>query len=617
MQKNYFSKQAEEIANLGSWEVDLVSGTVNWSDQFFRICGYQPKAIQPSVQKSIELVHPDDREKADYLLRQAMQYGNEYRVEKRLVRPDGSIRYVYSRAIVDKDITGRPVRVRGVIFDITDRKEAEEERRLQDERYQNILNSVMEGLQIIDPDFRYVYLNPAAIAQSHYREEEIIGHTMTELYPGIEHTALFGLLRECMISRATKYLENEFVYPDQSRGWFELRIQPCTEGLLILSVDITERKKAEQSRMKAEMRYRALVENSSEGITLMDEHFRVVYRSPSNARITGWTEQELAVKKSLEDVHPDDREVLVQALQTAVSDLSKPMAFQFRARHKQGHFMWLEGIMTNMLKDESVGAIVLNFRDITERKTSEAQIREMTDSLEQKVLERTAQFEAVNKELEAFSYSVSHDLRAPLRAIDGYASMVDEDYRQFLDDEGRRLLDNIQQNARKMSSLIDDLLAFSRLGKKVLQKRELNMNELFEGVLIDFGKSQKHHAEITTDELHPVMGDYSLMHQVMINLLSNAVKYSSKKLQPKVHVTSQRMGNEVIYTVTDNGVGFDMKYAHKLFGVFQRLHTFEEFEGTGVGLATVQRIVARHGGRIWAESEIDKGSAFHVSLPAE
>jgi PAS domain S-box-containing protein len=617
MQKNYFSQQAEEIANLGSWEIDLVSESVYWSDQFFRICGYKPNDIQPSVKLNMDMVHPDDRELTEYLFRQAFEFGNDYKIENRIVRPDGTIRYVYSQAIVDKDISGKPLRLRGILFDITNRKEAEEARRQEEERYHNILNSVMEGFQILDRDFKYVYLNPSAIRQSRYPEDQIIGHKMTELYPGIENTELFGIMKVCLEEKCIRYVENEFTYPDGSTGWFELRIQPSAEGLLILSVDITERKRAEENKLRAEARYKALIENSAEGITLMDKEFKVVYRSPSNSNITGWSEEDLAGKQSMEDVYPDDREQISLAVKLAIENVSKPVPFNFRVRHKKGHYIWLEGIVTNLLADVNVGAIVLNFRDITERKTAEEKIRQMNDELEQKVIERTAQFEAVNKELEAFSYSVSHDLRAPLRAIDGYASMIEEDYEKVFDDEGRRLLGNIQQNAKKMSFLIDDLLAFSRLGKKVIQKKELNMNELLEGVLIDLSKAQSHHATIQVTKLLPAFGDYSLIHQVLINLVSNAIKYSSKKEKPVVQISSRAEDKEVVYTVKDNGVGFDMKYAHKLFGVFQRLHTMDEFEGTGVGLAIVQRIVTRHGGHVIADAKPDEGSVFSFSLPIQ
>jgi PAS domain S-box-containing protein len=222
----------------------------------------------------------------------------------------------------------------------------------------------------------------------------------------------------------------------------------------------------------------------------------------------------------------------------------------------------------------------------------------------------------LNKELEAFTYSVSHDLRAPLRAVNGYANMLEEDFAKELNDEGKRLLKTIRYNATKMGSLIDDLLTFSRLGKKELVIASENMNELMEGVLHEFNKNTKHNAEIVIDDLPPTEGEYGLLHQVFYNLVSNAVKYSSGKEKPKIRITGKENGSEVIYSVSDNGAGFDMKYAGKLFGVFQRLHSEEEFEGTGVGLAIVQRIVLKHHGRVWGEGKVNEGAVFHVALPA-
>ena len=221
----------------------------------------------------------------------------------------------------------------------------------------------------------------------------------------------------------------------------------------------------------------------------------------------------------------------------------------------------------------------------------------------------------LNKELESFSYSVSHDLRAPLRAIDGYAGILEEDYGKNLDEEGNRLLGAVQYNAKKMGNLIDDLLAFSRLGKKELTKTDINMNELVEGALYELNKSTKHAAKVEIGDLHPAKGDYGLINQVIINLLSNAIKYSSKVKEPLVEISSEKTDNELIYSVKDNGAGFDMRYVNKLFGVFQRLHTMDEFEGTGVGLAIVQRIMAKHGGRVSAEGEKNKGAIFKFSLP--
>jgi light-regulated signal transduction histidine kinase (bacteriophytochrome) len=225
------------------------------------------------------------------------------------------------------------------------------------------------------------------------------------------------------------------------------------------------------------------------------------------------------------------------------------------------------------------------------------------------------QLEATNKELESFSYSVSHDLRAPLRALNGFSRMIEEDYASILDDEAKRLLGNIQYNAKKMSTLIDDLLAFSKLGRKEVQKSKINTDALVKNVLEEINTSTSYHAAIKINSLPAADADYALLHQVWINLISNAIKYSSKKEKPEVIIGSTETENEIVFFVKDNGAGFNMKYAEKLFGIFQRLHKPTEFEGTGIGLAIVQRIITKHGGRIWAEAEINKGATFYFTLP--
>lgn len=220
-----------------------------------------------------------------------------------------------------------------------------------------------------------------------------------------------------------------------------------------------------------------------------------------------------------------------------------------------------------------------------------------------------------NAEMESFSYSVSHDLRAPLRAIGGYAGMLEEDYGKMLDEEGRRLLGEVQKNSRKMGDLIDDLLALSRLGRKEMKVKMVDMTALAHEALREVCPDQESCEQVKISPLHDACADHSLIMHVMTNLLSNALKYSSHAKTPMVEVSSQRSDDEIIYTVRDNGVGFDMTYANKLFGVFQRLHSSSQFEGTGVGLAIVKRIVERHGGKVWAEGKINEGAEFSFSLP--
>jgi light-regulated signal transduction histidine kinase (bacteriophytochrome) len=227
-----------------------------------------------------------------------------------------------------------------------------------------------------------------------------------------------------------------------------------------------------------------------------------------------------------------------------------------------------------------------------------------------------AMTEAVNRELEAFTYSVSHDLRAPLRAISGFAEAVTEDYAPRLDDEGRRFLGLIAENAHKMGRLIDDLLAFSRLGRQQIVRAEIDMEALAASVLEDMASQWPgRDVRIRIGAVPSVWGDTAMIRQVLVNLFSNAVKFTRDRGEPAIEFGFTPAPEPGAYYVRDNGVGFDMRYADKLFGVFQRLHSVTEFEGTGVGLALVHRIVTRHGGRVWAEGVVDQGAAFYFALP--
>ncbi len=244
------------------------------------------------------------------------------------------------------------------------------------------------------------------------------------------------------------------------------------------------------------------------------------------------------------------------------------------------------------------------------------QIQHAHGDLEKKVRERTAQLLAVNKELEAFSYSVSHDLRVPLRAVSGYAVMLKEDYGREMDPEANRIMDAIVNNANMMGQLIDDLIAFSKIGRKEVAHALIDMNQLAESCVQEIQEnngSKKY--DLTIDPLPSCEGDRSMMKQVWLNLISNAIKYSSKENTPRIRIGYKEDAYGHIYFIKDNGVGFDMQYAHKLFGVFQRLHSPEAFEGTGVGLALAKRIINKHSGDIWAESAPGKGATFYISIP--
>ncbi len=314
-----------------------------------------------------------------------------------------------------------------------------------------------------------------------------------------------------------------------------------------------------------------------------------------------------------------DPEMLPMVMERWKASIATGQLFEmdFPLRGSDGCFRWF---LTRVfpLKDSS-GKIVRWFgtnTDVSQMREAEERIRLLNASLEERVAKRTADLEAANKELEAFSYSVSHDLRAPLRGVDSFSRILIEDYAAKLDDEGKRLLSIVRGEAQRMGLLIDDLLSFSRMGRQELQVVECDVATLVQNVFKDLQATAGD--RVLTADVKPLpiaFGDRAMLRQVVFNLLSNAVKFTRNQSAPAIEIGGSTTDGFNTYYVKDNGVGFDSRFTHKLFKVFQRLHTEEEFEGTGVGLALVQRIVHRHGGRAWAEGSLNQGATFYFALP--
>ncbi len=346
-----------------------------------------------------------------------------------------------------------------------------------------------------------------------------------------------------------------------------------------------------------------LINNSTDIIGVMDP-VSFVFEEVNNAvvSILGFTREEMKAMEVTDLVGEGDKKLFMSLSASKEERLSFEMEF----KTKEGEKRYLQWHVT--AKDQKWFVYA---RDITLQKRADDKIMVLNTSLQ----ENLNKLELTNRELESFSYSVSHDLRAPLRSITGYSGMLQEELEGKADERILKLLGTVQRNAKKMGELIDDLLEFSRLGRQEIRKAEVNMDQLVANIMDELQASFPHKITLIQKTLIKAKADRSLVGQVWANLLSNALKYSSKKEIIEVEIGSDRVKDEIVYYVKDNGAGFDMKYSYKLFDVFQRLHHSDEFEGTGIGLAIVQRIVNRHGGRVWAEGEPELGAKFYFTLP--
>ena len=508
-------------------------------------------------------------------------------------------------------------RVRIYSTDITDRRNAERalrdreaELHATDRQLAAIVQGMTEACFALDAQWHFTFVNDRVESLLRLERAQMLGRTVWEVFPTMESAPAAKNYQRAMNERVPVAFE---VYSPVSERWLDVRIFPSADGIAVFLLDIHARKMAELEREN----FVSLVENSAEFIGMRNLQGVPIFINKAALELVGLDSLEQAVRTTPADFFFEEDRAFIrdEFVPRVLRDGHAEAEVRFR-HFKTGEAIWM--IYNAFVVRDAHGeprATATVSRDITGRKRAEQEIRQLNADLERRVIERTDQLEAANKELEAFSYSVSHDLRAPLRAVSGFSQIVIEDYAALLPEEGKQHLQTICDGAQRMGMLIDDLLSFARLSRLPLVRRNVDVQQQVRDSLDELRIEQGGHAlDVRVGELPPCYGDPALLKQVWLNLLSNALKYTKNRELRVVEIGSTRQDDAAVYFVRDNGTGFDMQYAGKLFGVFQRLHRQEEFAGTGVGLAIVQRIVNRHGGRVWAEAALDRGATFYFTL---
>lgn len=526
--------------------------------------------------------------------------------------------------------------------------------RTQEEKFAKAFHSSPYAITITRmSDGQIIEVNDGFLNITGYTLEDIRGRTTTSLHLWNRDEDRALVISE--LASKGKVQEREFQFQTKSgegtTGLFSAEIITINNEKCILSSinDITERKRAEsqgaialEALQESEKRYRSLVENANEAIYVAQDAM-IKFINRAGVEMSGYSEEEIISKPFIEFIHPDDHAMVRERYLERLRGEELEPRFTFRFITRSGNIKWLE-MSAARINYEGKPATLNIVTDITERKRAQDKIIELNAELEKKVGGRTKELrdsqlallnlvddlnqsskglihanqalEAVNKELASFSYSVSHDLRAPLRSIDGFSQALLEDCWDKLDDDGKKYLERVRQATQNMGRLIDDMLNLSRVTQSEFCREPVDLSKMVHAIA-DTNQQSNSLNGLTFNVQEDIIihGDQRLMHIALTNLLDNAWKFTGKQEHPHIEFGAIVKDGKRIIFVRDNGVGFDMKYAVKLFGTFQRLHRADEFPGTGIGLAIVLRVINRHGGKVWAESEAGKGATFFFTLP--
>lgn len=609
-----FLAMATRVARMGAWQVEVPTMQTTWSTDLQAIYEAPPGYVI-TVEGSLAFYTPESQVELRKLYGECLAHGVPFDTELDVITGSGRPISVRVMGEAVRDAAGHIVRVQGAVQDVSAQKAAEMRERKLAERLATTLESIGDGFVTFDADWRFQFVNREAGRILQREPADLVGRVMWNEFPDGLGTTFHRQYDIALAEQRSVHL-TEF-YPPLAL-WLELSVYPTSDGLAVNFRDVTATYATESQLrlLQAAIARQNDIVVITEAEPIDEPGPRIVFVNDAFERRTGYSREEVIGRSPR----------FLQGARTLRPELDRirkameqwqPVRAELVNYTKAGEEFWLEidiapiadatGWFTHWVAVE---------RDVTERKVAEEEILRLNAILEDRVRQRTELLSAANQELEAFSYTISHDLRAPVRALDGFSEVLLADFGDSLPPEAQHYLKSIRRSARRMGLLIDDLLAFARLGRLELSRQPIDHGSLVREVVAELASTYPgRESQVHVGPLPASLGDLALVRQVWANLLSNALKFSSNVADPRIEVGCETLAGELAYFVRDNGAGFDPRYAGRLFDVFQRLHAETEFEGTGVGLAIVKRIIERHGGRVWAKGELGRGAVIHFTVP--
>jgi PAS domain S-box-containing protein len=571
-----------------------------------QLFGYEGNEM---IGKEIELLIPERfkrehvKDRAHYAQQPtSMQLGKNRKISGR--KKDGS-EFI-------AEITVSPVNINGKSFiassvrDVTERKEKDEKLLNEEKQFRSTLDNLLELVAILDYDMRYIYVNKAGAEQIKINREELIGYKVSEIFPGFEHTEIYQVYKECIENRTGRHLEIEFDFANGSKGWFEISVQPVPEGILVFSIDRTQKWKAQLKLEEQKTFFESILNNLPADIVVFDRNHRYVFLNPRAVKsdeirewLVGRDDFDYIALRGLDISIAEKRR---ERFNSVAAD-REPVQWVDEYTSPEGTSYVLRKLHP-VFDDNGELLFVIGYGiDISESKTGEEKLRQLYSELKH-----------ANKELEQFSYMVSHDLQEPLRMVTGFLQLLKLETEDLLSKDAKEYISFATDGAERMKEMIKALLQYSRVGTTNEDFTVVDLDEVVKYVKHVLNeKIEEKHASITTTGLGKVYGIETLLNQLFMNLVSNSLKYNNSSM-PQIEIECREEKDHFLFYVKDNGIGIDPKFFDKIFGIFHRLHARNEYAGTGLGLAICKKITEKHGGRIWVESNTGKGATFYFTL---